>query len=178
MQLLYTLFRSSVGFHIVFGASDPMPLVHCAREDLESHKNVSVKTHNTSNKPKFVQVCHYFLTLWRHRICTAKCRGLGCQMLHMTIIKPNPNTVVYAIIVFAIIIFNQQHMEVLTDWTTSLASSALHLKGLSQQETFLLNKKVKSVGLQVHHTHTHTHCRGFTSTNVPCNPSTICLLLH
>lgn len=34
-------------------------------------------------------------------------------------------------------------MEALTEWTTSLASSAPHLKGLSQQEIFLLNKKRK-----------------------------------
>lgn len=32
-------------------------------------------------------------------------------------------------------------VEVLTEWTVSLASSALHLKGLSQQVTFLLDEK-------------------------------------
>lgn len=36
-------------------------------------------------------------------------------------------------------------MEVLTEWTTSLVSSALHLKGLSQQEIFWLNKIEKKV---------------------------------
>lgn len=94
-------------------------------------------------------LCLYLLTLWRHRMCTAICRGLGCQMLYMTITKPYPNTVLYTIIVFAIIIAKQQHM-VLTDWTTSLASSALHLKGLSWQEIFLLNKKEKSQQSSLH----------------------------
>lgn len=40
MQLLHTTLRRFVGFHIVFRASDKMPLIHCAREDLESHKKV------------------------------------------------------------------------------------------------------------------------------------------
>lgn len=34
-------------------------------------------------------------------------------------------------------------MKDLTDWTAFLASSLLHLNGLSQQETFLLNEKNK-----------------------------------
>lgn len=59
----------------------------------------------------------------------------------MTVIKPKPYTALYTIIVFTIINVKQHHMQVLTDWTTSLVSSALHLKGLSQQEIFLLKIK-------------------------------------
>lgn len=48
-------------------------------------------------------------------------------------------------------------MEALTKWTTSLVSSAVHLKGLSQQEIFLLNKKEKSSSVHyIYITHMHT----------------------
>lgn len=73
-------------FFFGFGASDKMPLIHCAKEDLELQRNTSA-TYNTPNKPNLVQVCHYLLTIWRHRMCAAKRRGLGCQMLYMTITK-------------------------------------------------------------------------------------------
>lgn len=126
------------------------------REDLESHRNISVETHNASNNPNWVQVSCYLLTIWRHRMCAVQRRGLGCQTLHRTITKPNLNTVLYyVIIVFAIIIVKQQ--EVLTDSTTSLASSALHLKGLSQQEMFLLIKKVNYIYIVCYICTSHTH---------------------
>lgn len=73
----------------------------------------------------------------------SKCWGLRGQKICMEITKPNPFkslTVLYAIIVFDII-----NSIVLTDWTTSLASSALHFKGLSQQEIFLLNKEFSAI---------------------------------
>lgn len=38
-------------------------------------------------------------------------------------------------------------MEVLTEWTTSSASSALHLQGLSQQDIFLLHKNTKKLAV-------------------------------
>lgn len=51
-------------------------------------------------------------------------------------------------------------MEALTEWTTSLASSAPHLKGLSQQEIFLLNKKKKKSNCAHCIYITHIQCAG------------------
>lgn len=83
-------------------------------------------------------------------------------------------------------------MEGLTNWTASLASSVLHLKGLSQQETFLLNKKKnhpkkksefpERISLYMPNhictSHTYTLQGVLPPTNLPFNPSTIRLLLH
>lgn len=83
------------GFHIVFRTSDKMPLVHCAREDLDTHTNVTAE-YNTAKKTHLVQECHYLLTLCGHRMCTAKCRGLGCQTIYMTITKPQHSYTCYS----------------------------------------------------------------------------------
>lgn len=129
-----------IGFHTVLGLQIKCQ-ISTVQEKIGNYIKINVlRNVRQETNQGWHMLAIVLLTLWRHRMCDAKCRSLWCQMLQKTITTP---TITQFSVAYQSIFTGaeQMHMEVLTERTTSLASSALHLKGLSWQETFLLNKK-------------------------------------